>query len=187
MSEQPKNTLPTVVPKTPGKRAARARHGVYSWLRSKRGTTDRASRATLREVGKLMEEFESEHTVDGKISPGARALIMGTCEAEGVVMLIGGYIRKHGVLDHRAEKRGSLELSPLLSKSWLAYQNTIRQNVLALEELKRTRANNQEGPSLAAIRAEYEVQTSAEGPGCPEAGQSEGDEATGPDNPGECA
>jgi hypothetical protein len=108
-----------------------------------------------------MEEFESEHTVDGKISPGARALIMGTCEAEGVVMLIGSYLRKYGVLDHRAVKRGSLELSPLLSRSWLAYQNTIRQNVLALEALKNSRGQHAEGPTLEAIRAEYEVQAEA--------------------------
>jgi len=179
MPEDPKNTLPLVVPRTPGKRPAKARHGVYSWLRSKRGTTDRASKATIREVGKLMGEFEAEHTVDGKISPGARALIMGTCEAEGVVMLIGTYLRKYGVLDNRAAKRGTLELTPLLSKSWLAYQNTIRQNVLALEQLKASRGHGPEGPSLNAIRAEYEVQLVEDGPGSVPEGQRPDDTRDG--------
>jgi len=179
MPESPKNTLPLVVPRTSGKRPAKARHGVYSWLRSKRGTTDRASKATIREVGKLMGEFEAEHTVGGKISPGARALIMGTCEAEGVVMLIGTYLRKYGVLDNRAAKRGTLELTPLLSKSWLAYQNTIRQNVLALEQLKASRGHNPEGPDLNAIRAEYEVGPATDAPGCPVEARVGGDEGQG--------
>jgi hypothetical protein len=114
--------------------------------------------ATMREVGKLLEEFEAEHSINGKLSPGARALIRGTCEAEGVVMLIGLYLRKNGVLDNRAARRGTPELKPLLSKSWLAYQNTIRQNVLALEQLKASRGHNDVGPDLNAVRAEYEVQ-----------------------------
>lgn len=179
MPNEPKNTFPMVVPRTPGKRPAKARHGVYSWLRSKRGTTDRASKATIREVGKLMGEFEAEHTVDGKISPGARALIMGTCEAEGVVMLIGTYLRKYGVLDNRAAKRGTLELTPLLSKSWLAYQNTIRQNVLALEQLKASRGHGADGLDLNAIRAEYEVQPAEDGPGSAQEGQRPDDMGDG--------
>jgi hypothetical protein len=133
----------------------------------------------MREVGKLLEEFEAEHAINGKLSPGARALIRGTCEAEGVVMLIGLYLRKNGVLDNRAAKRGTLELTPLLSKSWLAYQNTIRQNVLALEQLKASRGHNHEGPDLNAIRVEYEVQTDAvaaqDGPGSAQEGQREVD------------
>jgi len=168
-----------VASKASKKPDSRVRHGVYSWLRSKRGTTDRASKATMREVGKLLEEFEAEHQVDGKLSPGARALIRGTCEAEGVVMLIGLYLRKYGVLDNRAAKRGTLELTPLLSKSWLAYQNTIRQNVLALEQLKASRGHSLEGPSLDAIRADYEVQPVEEGPkGVPE-GQTDTVEGLG--------
>lgn len=46
MLEMRKTTALMNVPKTPERQASRAKHGVYSWVRSKRGTTDWPSKTT---------------------------------------------------------------------------------------------------------------------------------------------
>lgn len=161
MPEEEKNKLPLVLKKAQGKRCARARSGVYSWISSKRIPQGRTFQKIRRELSIERERFEAEHLDShGEVPPGTQALIDGTIEAEGVVKLIGLYLRRQGVVDGAAAKRGSLELSPLLARSWVTYQNCIRQNVVVLEEMKRARAKGGDpgaGPTIVIEEASESV------------------------------
>jgi len=57
----------------------------------------------------------------------------------GVQKILGLYVRKYGVIDGKAAKRGQLELSPILSRNWVGYANVVRQGILALKELEKGR------------------------------------------------
>jgi len=78
-------------------------------------------------------------------------------EALGVQKLLGLYVRKYGVVDSQSAKRGRLELSPILSKNWISYGNTVRQPILALKELD-ARKQTEPAPTIAEIITEYDEQ-----------------------------
>jgi len=78
-------------------------------------------------------------------------------EALGVQKLLGLYVHKYGVVDSQSAKRGRLELSPILSKNWISYGNTVRQPILALKELD-ARKQTEPAPTIAEIITEYDEQ-----------------------------
>jgi hypothetical protein len=152
----------------------RVRHGLRSWVNSKRVPYGRTFQVVRRELAVLQEDLIQQHC--GKdITPDARILVDSVIEGLGVQKLLGLYVRKYGVIDNRAAKQGRLELSPILGKSWVAYSNVVRQGILALKELEKDRQGDHGGPTLEAIRAEYEVQAE-DAPGSAQEGQTEADE-----------
>ena len=164
----------------------RVRHGLKSWVNSKRVPYGRTFQVVRRELSSLQAELVEQH--GGKdITPDARILVDSVIEGLGVQKLLGLYVRKFGVIDNRSAKQGRLELSPILGKSWVAYSNVVRQGILALKELEKDRQGDHGGPTLEAIRAEYEVEAEAvagqDAPGSAQEPQSEAEQ--GPDQGGQ--
>ena len=138
MPEDSKNGRPLTIPAGPGKaKMTRAKHGIHSWVDSKRLPKGRAFAKTRRELGQLRTALIERRGGDEKITPEELILIDSTIEALGVQKLLGLYVKQYGVVDGQSAKRGPLELSPILSRNWVAYANVVRQALLALESLKR--------------------------------------------------
>jgi hypothetical protein len=114
------------------------KHGLYSWISSKKVPGGRAFQAVRRDLTTMRAELLEAHGGEG-VTPDAKILIDAVVEAAGVTKILGLYVRKYGVVDARAAKRGSLELTPLLAKSWVSYNNAVRQGLLALKELEKGR------------------------------------------------
>lgn len=138
-----------------------AKSGLYSWVNSKRLPGGRAFTKTRRELALLREELIRERGGKDKVTAGELVLIDSVVEGLGVQKLLGHYVRKYGVIDSQAAKRGSLELSPVLSRNWIAYSNVVRQGLLALDELRKNRAKDDDG--LAAFHAYIGLTPSADG------------------------
>jgi hypothetical protein len=137
MPEDTKNSLPLTIPAGSGKaRMTRAKHGIHSWVDSKRLPKGRAFAKTRRELGQLRTALIERRGGDDKITPEELIMIDSLVEALGVQKLLGLYIKAYGVIDGQSAKRGRLELTPLISKSWVSYANVCRQAILALEALK---------------------------------------------------
>ena len=168
MPEDKNNSLVLTVPPGPLKRrTTKAKHGIYSWVDSKRLPQGRAFEKTRRELATLRTTMIEQRGGDEKITPEELILIDSVVEALGVQKLLGIYTKKYGIIDGQSVKRERLELSPILGKNWVGYANVVRQAVLALEQLKASRGHNPEGPDLNAIQAEYEVQPAEDAPVCP--------------------
>lgn len=73
------------------------------------------------------------------ISTSQEILIRSTVKALGVPFLIELFINKYGPI---IIKGRAIELHPILSKNYLAFFNTIRQNLLALKELGKDRTDD---------------------------------------------
>jgi hypothetical protein len=134
----------------------RVRHGLKSWVNSKRVPYGRTFQKVRAELGLLQEELIEAHGGE-EITPDARILVSSVIEGLGVQQLLGLYIRKYGVVDDRAAKRGQLELSPILGKSWISYANVVRQGLLALKEIEKGRQPS--GPDCLTIAAEIDRET----------------------------
>jgi hypothetical protein len=160
----------------------RTKHGLYSWVSNKRLPKGQAFQFIRRELTQLGEELKEAHGGDA-ITPEARILVDSIVEGLGVQKILGLYVRKYGVIDGQAARRGRLELSPILSKNWIGYANVVRRGILALKELEKDRQRDHGGPTLEAIRAEYEVQAEAvagqDASGSAQTGRSDGSEGQG--------
>jgi len=182
MPEDSKNSRPLSIPAGPGKpRTTRAKHGIHSWVDSKRLPRGRAFVKTRRELGQLRTALIERRGGDEKITPEELILIDSVIEALGVQKLLGLYVKQYGVVDGQSAKRGRLELSPILSKNWIGYANVVRQAILALESLKRDAGE----PALTIeqiireVDAEEEAkarEAAAGGPGNAQEGRSEAGE-----------
>jgi hypothetical protein len=136
MPEDTKNSRPLTIPAGPGRpRTARAKHGIHSWVDSKRLPQGRAFSKTRRELGQLRTALIDRRGGDAKITPEELILIDSAIEALGVQKLLGLYVKTYGIIDGQSSKHGRLELSPILSKNWIAYANVTRQALLALNTL----------------------------------------------------
>lgn len=125
---------------SPAKRPARS--GIYSWVKSKRVPSGRAFQKVRRDLGAMREELMQAHGGE-KISPDAAILVDSVIEGLGVQKLLGLYVRKFGVVDEAASRRGQVELSPILAKNWISYANTVRQGILALKEIDKARGKDE--------------------------------------------
>lgn len=134
-----------------------AKHGLYSWIDSKRIPRGRAFQAIRRELAAVRSELIEVRGGDARVSAEQKILIDSIVEALGVQKLLGLYVRKCGVIDGQAAKRGSLELSPILAKNWVSYGNVVRQAILALKELDARRPG-ENAPTLAEIIAECDAE-----------------------------
>jgi hypothetical protein len=172
MPDKPCPTLPAPAQKTP-------RHGLYSWISSKKLPQGRTFQKVRRELGQVREDLIDHHGGE-KISPDQLILVDSVVEALGVQKLLGLYVRKYGVVDGQAAKRGRLELSPILAKNWISYGNMVRQGILALKEMDGHKPPEQP-LTIEALAAEVEredaereasAQPAADGPGSAHAGRS---------------
>lgn len=109
------------------------KHGVYSWLDQKRINP---SIRGHRKIQSYLEDLESRliemQGGPDKITAAQEVLIKSTIEAYGVILLASVYCKDAGILRPDKQKQGVIELQPVLSKQFLAFMNTVRQNLLAL-------------------------------------------------------
>lgn len=137
----------------PGKK-----HGLYSWVRSKRLPRGRAFQKVRRELGHLRDELVEAHGGEA-LTPDARILVDSVIEGLGVQKLMGLHIREYGVIDKTAAKEGQLDLSPLLAKHWVSYANVVRQGLLALKEIDKGRPDRE--PDILTFVAEFDKEKAA--------------------------
>lgn len=153
--------------------------GLYSWVSSKKLPRGRSFQKVRRELSELRQRLIDEQG-GPDISASALILVDNVIEALGVQKLLGLHLRHRGVLDEQALKAGRLELSPVLSRNWIAFGNMVRQGVLALREIETKRP--EPGPTLIDIIGKYSRGSGEEEPGSEQAaaggdGQGENSEA----------
>ena len=139
------------------------RTGVVPWVRDGTLPKGRGSWRLKKFIRDLERNlFDSLGGLEN-ITPQREILARTTIRAVGVLLLAERYIEKHGPLRKDLLNKGILELQPVLGKSYIAFVNTIRQNLLALG-LDRVKA--EEVMSLADVIEEFdEKKAEAEGQG----------------------
>jgi hypothetical protein len=109
------------------------KHHIYTYLRT--GKINPSIRG-FRKLQRYLEDIEKELIDDlggqERVSAGQEILIKATVEAYGVIILSSMYCKKEGILRPDMAEKGVIELQPVLGKQFLAFMNTIRQNLLAL-------------------------------------------------------
>lgn len=154
MPDKPKKTALAPRPRP-------VKHGLYSWISSKKVPGGRAFQAVRRDLATMREELLEAHGGEA-VTPDAKILIDSVVEAAGVTKLLGLYVRKYGVIDGKAAKRGSLELSPILGRNWVSYNNAVRQGLLALKELEKGRQDAPHADIEAVLTSYSRVDRSGE-------------------------
>ena len=111
----------------------KATHGVYSWLQT--GRINPSIRG-YKKLQKYLEGMEKGLIDDSggleNMTAAKEILIKATIEAYGVLFLASIYCKREGILRPDKMKRGIIELQPVLGHQFIAFMNTIRQNLLAL-------------------------------------------------------
>jgi hypothetical protein len=108
------------------------RTGVVPWIRDGTLPKGRGSwrlKKFVRDLEKRL--FDSLGGLEN-CTPQQEILARTTIRALGVLLLAERFIEKHGPLRKDLFDKGILDLQPVLGKSYIAYMNTIRQNLLAL-------------------------------------------------------
>lgn len=154
----------TALTKPPQRKRHWPKHNLYSWIDSKRMPSGPSFQRIRRELARLRTELIEAHGGDEKITPEARILIDSAIEALGVQKMMTLYTRKFGLVDAVAAHNGRLELSPILGKNYISYGNSVRQALLALAELERSKGREDEGPTPIEILAEAVRDEEAGGP-----------------------
>jgi hypothetical protein len=107
-------------------------HGVYSWLKTGRIRPSIRGHKKLQAYLMDIERELTELQGPGGMTAGREILIKSTVEAFGAVLLAGMYCKQAGLLRPDMARRGVIEFQPVLGKQFLAFMNTIRQNLMAL-------------------------------------------------------
>ena len=108
-------------------------HGAYSWLQT--GRINPSIRG-YKKLQRYLEDIERSLIDDlggpEKLIAAKEILIKATIETYGVLFLASMYCKREGILRPDKMKRGIIELQPVLGHQFIAFMNTIRQNLLAL-------------------------------------------------------
>jgi len=108
-------------------------HGIYTWLRhGKINPSVRGHRRLQRYLKDIRADLIADLGGPDKLTAGKEALLEMTVQAMGVLLLAGAYCQQYSILRPDLAKRGILELQPILGKSYVAYLNTIRMNLVTL-------------------------------------------------------
>jgi len=115
------------------KKKTKAKHGIYFWL--KMGRVNPSIRG-YKKLQRYLEDMERD-LIDlqggpEKLTAAKEILIKATIEAYGVLLLASIYCKRDGILRPDLLKKGIVELQPVLGRQFLAFLNTLRQNLLAL-------------------------------------------------------
>lgn len=119
------------------------KHGIYTWIKHGQLPSIRGKR----KVHQILEEMEKKLIMDyggpENITAAQEILIRSTIKALGVPFLIEMFMNQYGPV---IIKDKGIELHPVLGKNYLAFFNTIRQNLLALKELGRDKTDEALAP-----------------------------------------
>lgn len=140
------------------------KHGITTWLRT--GRLNPSIRGHKKLERYLIELEKDLIKQVGELTPAKEILIKSTLEAFGVFILASVYCKKHGVLRPDCLSQGVIELQPVLGKQFLAFLNTLRQNLVALG------LDRQKAEEIIDLRTYIEIKENQNGKGS-ESGQSE--------------
>ena len=115
------------------KKKKKSKHGIYFWLKTGRVNPSVRGYKKLQQYLKDIERDLIE--LQGgpeKITVAKEILIKGTIEAYGVLLLASIYCKREGILRPDLLEKGIVELQPVLGRQFLAFLNTLRQNLVAL-------------------------------------------------------
>jgi hypothetical protein len=125
------------------------RHGITTWLRT--GKINPSIRGhkklqkTLRDIeADLIKDLGGRET----LTTTQEILVKATCECFGVLILATMYCKKYSVLRPDKAKDGIIEFQPVLGNQFIAFMNTLRQNLVVLG-LERKKADE--------VLAPYEI------------------------------
>jgi len=107
------------------------KHGIHTWL--DKGRINPSIRGH-KKLQKYLEDMESQlkDMQGGSMTAAKQILIKSTIEAYGVILLASVYCKDAGILRPDKKEQGIIELQPVLGNQFLAFMNTIRQNLIAL-------------------------------------------------------
>ena len=111
----------------------KAKHGIYSWIKTGRINPSIRGYKKLQQYLKDMES--SLIDLQGgpeELTASKEILIKATIEAYGVLLLASIYCKREGILRPDLLKKGIVELQPVLGRQFLAFLNTLRQNLVVL-------------------------------------------------------
>jgi hypothetical protein len=141
------------------KRPGQVKHGVSTFLRT--GKISPSVRG-FRRIQKYLREVERDLIADlggqDNLSAAREILVKSTIQAYGCLLLAGAYTQRYGLLRPDQVRRGVIELQPVLGQQFIAFQNCIRQNLIALGLDKR---KADEALDLGRYIAEREAQKAA--------------------------
>jgi|GEM_PF-2424950 len=148
------------------RRPGQVKHGISTFLRT--GKISPSVRG-FRRIQKYLREIERDLISDlggsENLTAAREILIKSTIQAYGCLLLAGAYTQRHGLLRPDQARKEIIELQPVLGHQFIAFQNCIRMNLIALG-LDRKKAD--ETIDLAAyVQERYGsgAQASSEGGG----------------------
>jgi hypothetical protein len=114
------------------------KHGISTWLRT--GKVNPSIRGH-KKLQKYLRAIEADLIKDlgglESLTTAQEILIKATIEGYGVLLLSVMYCKKYSVLRPDQARKGIIELQPVLGHQFLAFLNTLRQNLVALGLDKR--------------------------------------------------
>ena len=116
-------------------------HGIRSFLRTGRiSPSVRGFRRIRRYLKEIERRLVSDLGGGENLTAAQEILVKSTLQAFGVVLLTAAYSERHSIFREDKMREGTLELQPVFSNQYLAFINTIRQN-LALLGLERQKVD----------------------------------------------
>lgn len=112
--------------------------GIYSWLRTgKINPSIRGYKRLQKYLSDIERDLIAEQGGPENMTTAKEVLIKATVQAYGVLLLAGSYTKKYSILRPDSARKGILELQPVLGHQFIAFLNTIRQNLVVLGIEKR--------------------------------------------------
>jgi hypothetical protein len=107
--------------------------GIKLWLKSGKINPSVRGHRRLQAYLKATEEsFIRDMGGPGMMTTAQEVLLKATLQAYGVLLLAGAYCQKYSILRPDQARRGVIELQPVLSTQYVAFLNSIRQNLVVL-------------------------------------------------------
>jgi len=116
--------------KKPGRKPT---HGTYPWLqRGEIKPSVRGFKQLRKHVRDVKMALIDDQGGMENMSAAKEILMNATIEAYGFILIAAAYCKDAGVIRPDLAKKDIIELQPVLGTQYLAFTNTIRQNLLAL-------------------------------------------------------
>ena len=107
--------------------------GIVTWLKTGRINP---SVKGFRRIQRYLKEIEKGLIADlggpDKMTTAQEILVRSVIQAYGVLLLASAYTQRYSILKPDQARKGILELQPCLSHQFIAFMNSIRQNLALL-------------------------------------------------------
>lgn len=115
------------------KGSARIKHSAYLWIKDKRIHPSIAGHRKLRKYLRDIErDLISQYTGSDGLTPAKEIMIKSVIEAYGFILLGAVYCKRDGILNPVLLEKGIVSFQPILSNQFIAFMNSIRQNLISL-------------------------------------------------------